>query len=78
MVQLILKESVDGRDDNEVFENPIYYYLVSCECVVLRKTYPTYERGDIIPSRQLRGICTYAMLVHTGIEILLNTLHYVD
>ena len=29
-VQLILKASVDGRDNSRVFENPIYYCLVSC------------------------------------------------
>ena len=74
----MLQASVDGRDNSQIFDNPIYYCLVSCGGVVLRKTYPTYERGDIIPSCQLRGICTYAMLVYTGIEFFLNTLHYVD
>ena len=64
--------------DSRVIENPIYYCLVSCEYVALRTTYPNYEREDIILFRQLRGICTYAMLVPTGIETLLNTLHYVD
>ena len=78
MLQLILKVSVDGRIDIRVDKNPIYYCLASCEYVVLRTTYPTYEREDIILSRQLRGICTYAMLVPTGIETLLNILHYVD
>ena len=77
-VQARLKVSVDGRDDSRVDKNPIYYCLVSCEYVVLRTTYPTYERGDIIPSHQLRGIYTYAILVPICIEILLNTLHYID
>ena len=70
--------SVGGQIDSRVDKKPIYYCLVSCKYVVLRKTYPTYEREDIIISRQLRVICTYAMLVPTGIENLLNTLHYVD
>ena len=29
-VQLILKASIDDRDNSWVFENPIYYCLVSC------------------------------------------------
>ena len=77
-VQTKLKVSVDGCIDSQVNKNPIYYCLVSCEYVVLSTTYPTYEREDIILSYQLRVICTYDMQVPTGIETLLNTLHYVD
>ena len=50
-LQLILKVSVDDRVDSQVDKNPIYYCLVGCEYVVLRTTYPTYEREDIILSR---------------------------
>ena len=64
--------------NSRVFKYPIYYFLVSFGGVVLRTNTPGYERGDIIPSCQLRGIYTHTMLVRTGIELLFNTLHYVD
>ena len=68
---------VIGRRDSRVFEYPIYYCLVSCEGCRLKDDTLATREGNYSLANYV-GFCTYAMLVHTGIELLLNTLHYVD
>ena len=68
---------VIGRRNSRVCEYPIYYCLVSCEGCRLKDDTLAYKGGKLSLANYV-GFCTYAMLVHTCIELLLNTLHYVD
>ena len=78
MIKLVYSkyQSIDWKETIYVGIDSLWLDILNYSEVKI--TYPTYERGDIIPSRQLRGICTYAMIVPTVIELLLNTLHYID